>query len=105
MDPRTTIKCTHVGKIDFATYEGSLTISNAYYSAELSGFVSILSYIVMRDAGAVLVDKKAYPYVLLPNSDIMFLKEMDSGHLYIELPSPNIDYWRLSWTDGQLLAN
>ncbi|XRB15022.1 hypothetical protein RI054_09g48620 [Pseudoscourfieldia marina] len=59
---------------------------------ELGGFVSILSYIVMRDAGAVLVDKKTDPYILLPNSDIMFLKEMDSGHLYTELTSlTNVD--------------
>ncbi|XRB18493.1 retrovirus-related Pol polyprotein [Pseudoscourfieldia marina] len=87
-----TIKCTHVGKIDFTTHEGTLTVSNAYYSAELAGFVSILSYIVMRDAGAVLVDKKTDPYILLPNSDIMFLKEMDSGHLYTELTSlTNVD--------------
>ncbi|XRB13510.1 retrovirus-related Pol polyprotein [Pseudoscourfieldia marina] len=87
-----TIECTHVGKIDFTTHEGTLTVSNAYYSAELAGFVSILSYIVMRDAGAVLVDKKTDPYILLPNSDIMFLKEMDSGHLYTELTSlTNVD--------------
>ncbi|XRB10195.1 integrase catalytic domain-containing protein [Pseudoscourfieldia marina] len=33
-----TIKCTHVGKIDFTTHEGTLTVSNAYYSAELAGF-------------------------------------------------------------------
>ncbi|XRB24844.1 hypothetical protein RI054_40g147000 [Pseudoscourfieldia marina] len=59
-----TIECTHVGKIDFTTHEGTLTVSNAYYSAELAGFVSILSYIVMRDAGAVLVDKKTDPYIL-----------------------------------------
>ncbi|XRB15667.1 retrovirus-related Pol polyprotein [Pseudoscourfieldia marina] len=26
-----TIKCTHVGKIDFTTHEGTLTVSNAYY--------------------------------------------------------------------------
>ncbi|XRB23688.1 hypothetical protein RI054_35g135420 [Pseudoscourfieldia marina] len=26
-----TIKCTHVGKIDFTTHEGTLTASNAYY--------------------------------------------------------------------------
>ncbi|XRB17444.1 retrovirus-related Pol polyprotein [Pseudoscourfieldia marina] len=46
----------------------------------------------MRDAGAVLVDKKTDPYILLPNSDIMFLKEMDSGHLYTELTSlTNVD--------------
>ncbi|XRB16374.1 hypothetical protein RI054_12g62170 [Pseudoscourfieldia marina] len=32
-----TIKCTHVGKIDFTTHEGTLTVSNAYYSAELAG--------------------------------------------------------------------
>ncbi|XRB19312.1 retrovirus-related Pol polyprotein [Pseudoscourfieldia marina] len=87
-----TIECTHVGKIDFTTHEGTLTVSNAYYSAELAGFVSILSYIVMRDAGAVLVDKKTDPYILLPNADIMFLKEMDSGHLYTELTSlTNVD--------------
>ncbi|XRB17766.1 hypothetical protein RI054_16g76110 [Pseudoscourfieldia marina] len=60
-----TIECTHVGKIDFTTHEGTLTVSNAYYSAELAGFVSILSYIVMRDAGAVLVDKKTDPYIIL----------------------------------------
>ncbi|XRB17202.1 retrovirus-related Pol polyprotein [Pseudoscourfieldia marina] len=35
-----TIKCTHVGKIDFTTHEGTLTVSNAYYSAELAGFHS-----------------------------------------------------------------
>ncbi|XRB22001.1 retrovirus-related Pol polyprotein [Pseudoscourfieldia marina] len=34
-----TIKCTHVGKIDFTTHEGTLTVSNAYYSAELAGFM------------------------------------------------------------------
>ncbi|XRB23034.1 retrovirus-related Pol polyprotein [Pseudoscourfieldia marina] len=74
----------------FSNKRTQLTISNAYYSAELAGFVSILSYIVMRDA--VLVDKKTDPYILLPNSDIMFLKEMDSGHLYTELTSlTNVD--------------
>ncbi|XRA98535.1 hypothetical protein NFJ02_05g122340 [Pycnococcus provasolii] len=73
----TTIKCTHVGKIDFATHDGALTIQNAYYSAELFGFVNILSYIVMREAGAVLVDKKADPYILLPNSDIIVNRASD----------------------------
>ncbi|XRB23948.1 hypothetical protein RI054_36g138040 [Pseudoscourfieldia marina] len=32
-----TIKCTHVGKIDFTTHEGTLTASNAYYSANSPG--------------------------------------------------------------------
>ncbi|XRB16373.1 hypothetical protein RI054_12g62160 [Pseudoscourfieldia marina] len=46
----------------------------------------------MRDAGAVLVDKKTDPYILCQTADIMFLKEMDSGHLYTELTSlTNVD--------------
>ncbi|XRB17069.1 retrovirus-related Pol polyprotein [Pseudoscourfieldia marina] len=98
-----TIKCTHVGKIDFTTHEGTLTVSNAYYGFYFGQIDVETAYLYALVQELIYMrPPKGTNYG--PNKICRLLKEVDIG-MYSAAVGTENEIWILVYVDDIIFAS